>query len=75
MGRFVGFVVLLLALVMTAAPVSGQSAGTGKTVLVLDASGSMWGQIEGEAKISIAREVINGLLDDLPEGQELGLTV
>ncbi|WP_440995891.1 vWA domain-containing protein [Arhodomonas sp. SL1] len=75
MGRFVGFLVLLLALVMTAAPVSGQSAGTGKTVLVLDASGSMWGQIEGEAKITIAREVINGLLDDLPEGQELGLTV
>jgi len=26
-----------------------------RTILVLDGSGSMWGQIEGEAKISIAR--------------------
>ncbi len=42
-------------------------------ILVLDGSGSMWGQIEGTTKIEIAREVTNGLLDDLPTDRKLGL--
>ncbi|MDJ0824032.1 MAG: VWA domain-containing protein [Rhodobacter sp.] len=45
-----------------------------RAILVLDASGSMWGQIDGTAKITIAQEVIGGLLDTLPPEQELGLT-
>ncbi|MCV2886951.1 VWA domain-containing protein [Ruegeria aquimaris] len=44
-------------------------------ILVLDASGSMWGQIEGEAKIEIARRVVGDLLATLPTDQPLGLTV
>lgn len=44
-------------------------------ILVLDASGSMWGQIEGEAKIEIARRVVGDLLATLPVDQPLGLTV
>ncbi len=44
------------------------------TILVLDGSNSMWGQIDGEAKITIAQRVITRLLDDLPEDQPLGLT-
>ncbi len=46
-----------------------------RAILVLDASGSMWGQIDGVAKITIAQEVIGGLLQSLPEDQLLGLTV
>lgn len=46
----------------------------GKTILVLDASGSMWGQINGISKIEIAQSVIGNLLKDLPDDQELGLT-
>jgi Ca-activated chloride channel family protein len=46
-----------------------------KAILVLDGSGSMWGQIDGKAKITIAQEVVSGLLRDLPADQELGLTV
>ena len=42
-------------------------------ILVLDASGSMWGQIEGVNKIVIAREVVGDLLGTLPEDQALGL--
>ena len=42
-------------------------------ILVLDGSGSMWGQIEGEPKISIARQVVGQVMDDLPENQRLGL--
>ncbi len=45
-----------------------------QTVLVLDGSGSMWGQIDGEAKIGIARDVIGALLDDLSQDRALGLT-
>ncbi len=42
-------------------------------MLVLDASGSMWGQIEGEAKIAIAKSVLADLLSDLPAERRLGL--
>lgn len=45
------------------------------TILVLDGSGSMWGQIDGVNKITIARDVVAGLLDQFPDGQSLGLTV
>jgi Ca-activated chloride channel family protein len=42
-------------------------------ILVLDASGSMWGQIDGKTKVEIARSVVGGLLDDLPAERRLGL--
>jgi Ca-activated chloride channel homolog len=42
-------------------------------ILVLDASGSMWGQIEGKSKVEIARTVIGGLLTELPADRRLGL--
>jgi len=43
--------------------------------LILDASNSMWGQIEGKNKIEIAREVLRSALESLPEGIHLGLRV
>ena len=46
-----------------------------RAILVLDASGSMWGQIDGQAKITIAQDVVGNLLSSLPVEQELGLTV
>ncbi len=45
----------------------------GKTIIILDASGSMWGQIKGRPKIEIAREVIADLLSNLDPSLELGL--
>ncbi len=45
------------------------------TILVMDGSGSMWGQIDEVAKITIARDVVAGLLADFPAEQGLGLTV
>lgn len=48
-------------------------AEEGDAILVLDASGSMWGQINEEAKITIAKRVLGGLLSDLPEERRLGL--
>jgi Ca-activated chloride channel family protein len=52
------------------APVLGAEA---PLVLVLDASGSMWGQVEGEAKIVGARRVIDELAAGLDPGRSLGL--
>jgi Ca-activated chloride channel family protein len=45
----------------------------GNLIFILDASGSMWGQIEGTAKIAIAKEVLTGLIEDLPEDVNVGL--
>jgi Ca-activated chloride channel family protein len=45
----------------------------GKSIIVLDASGSMWGQIEGRAKLEIAREALGSVLADIPPETELGL--
>ena len=42
-------------------------------ILVLDASGSMWGQIDGVNKIVIAKDVVEGLVLGLPPEQRLGL--
>lgn len=42
-------------------------------VIVYDASGSMWGQIEGVSKIEIAREVMADLVNGWPDGANLGL--
>ncbi len=48
------------------------SAGA-KLLFILDASGSMWGIVEGKEKIVVAREVIANLINELPEGTQVGL--
>lgn len=55
------------------APAALAQEGGGDSILVMDASGSMWGQIEGEAKITIAKQVLGDLLKDLPAERRLGL--
>lgn len=45
----------------------------GKSIIVLDASGSMWGQIDGRAKLEIAREALAGVLSGIDPATELGL--
>ena len=45
----------------------------GKSILILDASGSMWGQIDGRPKLEIAREALGSVLSAIPADTELGL--
>ena len=52
----------------------GDAGATERAILVLDASGSMWGQIDGTHKITIARDVIGGLLQDWDPKVHLGVT-
>lgn len=57
----------------TAAASSPKGGTASRMVLVLDASGSMWGQIKGKAKIKIAKEVISELIDAIPADFQTGL--
>ncbi len=63
---------LLMCLAFLATAATAQDRP--RAILVLDASGSMWGQIDGTAKITIAQQVIGDLLQTLPAEQVLGLT-
>lgn len=44
-----------------------------RSIIVMDGSGSMWGQIDGRAKLEIARETVATVLGSIPADQELGL--
>jgi len=46
-----------------------------KAIVVFDASGSMWGQINGQSKIAIAKQTLSELVRDWDAATELGLTV
>lgn len=66
--------VALMVLGLTWVPgVQAETVSPSQLIVVLDASGSMWGQIEGENKIVIARRVLGGLIDELPDRTEIAL--
>ncbi len=44
-----------------------------QTELIFDASNSMWGQIDGRAKIAIAKDVMYQVIDELPDKTEVAL--
>ncbi len=65
---FVVLAVLATLVVATSAP-----AVADDLALILDASGSMWGQIDGENKIVIARRAIETVVTGLPDDATIGL--
>ena len=44
-----------------------------KSIIVFDASGSMWAQIDGKSRIEIAKETVRSVIGSLPADAELGL--
>lgn len=70
MTSFLKAAIVALALATTGFAAMAQERPS--TILVLDASGSMWGQIDGENKIVIARKVVADILADFPKDQNLG---
>ena len=50
-------------------------AGGPKAMIIFDASGSMWGQVDGVSKIVIARQALRDLLRDWNPKIPIGLTV
>ena len=49
------------------------SQNDNRIILILDASGSMWGEMENSTKIEVARSVISEVLGNLNGAHELGL--
>ncbi|MGI9351951.1 MAG: vWA domain-containing protein [Rhizobiaceae bacterium] len=63
---------LMFVSLQLAPPVS--AADQSKVMVVLDASGSMWGQIDGKSKIVIARQAIRDLMKDWEPSIQVGLS-
>lgn len=63
----------LLFFTLIAGLPAGYAGAAEKSIIVFDASGSMWAQINGKARIDIARETIAAVLKDFPADRELGL--
>jgi Ca-activated chloride channel family protein len=64
---------LCLAAMLSLAGLSEAARAEGRSIIVLDASGSMWGQIDGRAKLEIAREALGSVLAGLDPAAEIGL--
>jgi Ca-activated chloride channel family protein len=70
------FILLFLCSLVAAsllAPVLAQQPPSSDLLLILDASGSMWGRNGGEEKIVIARRVLKDLASRLPDDSDVGL--
>lgn len=67
------FVLAVVMGLISVVPVVAETPATGSAMLVLDASGSMWGQIDGRTKIELAREAVDVLLAEWDADTALGL--
>lgn len=63
-----GGAILLLGLALGASAIAQE-----RTMIIVDGSGSMWGQIEGVPKLTIARQTLREVLQGVPPTTELGL--
>lgn len=77
-GFWIVLPALMIPLLFLADASHAQSAGgsSGANILfILDASGSMAGQIDGRAKMDVAKGVMTDLIDGLPDSVNVGLEV
>ncbi len=65
---------LLFVLGVFCSPISfaADSGSNASMIIILDASGSMWGQIDGKAKMGIAKDALAGIVKNLPENMNVG---
>src|SRR5690606_28291839 len=52
---------------------TNRTTGDGNLLFILDASGSMWGRVDGKPKIVVAKEVMSRLVRALPDDARAGL--
>ncbi|MFS4582473.1 vWA domain-containing protein [Phaeobacter sp. C3_T13_0] len=67
------FIVPVLIAASTSFFATASVSATSDILFILDGSGSMWGQVEGEAKITTAQTTMRQLMDDVPAEARLGL--
>jgi hypothetical protein len=65
----------VIPLVVAGVLCAAAQAQAPNVLFVLDGSGSMWGQVEGKAKIEIARTVMGDMMGKLPADVQAGLMV
>lgn len=63
----------LAAIALPQPAVAQPSPAPTRTMIVMDGSGSMWGQIDGVPKLEIARRVVAEVLAGIDPGMSLGL--
>jgi Ca-activated chloride channel family protein len=68
-------VLSLFLLSMFSLPAQNASDTPASIIFIYDASGSMWGAMEGKTKMQIAGRVLSQTLDQLPPTQPIGLFV
>ena len=66
---------LTFMLIFTAYTTGMWAEGNQRAVIIFDASGSMWGQIDGKTKIEIARDTLKNVIKKWNPNIELGLMV
>ncbi|MDR9365262.1 MAG: hypothetical protein RI575_07990 [Balneolaceae bacterium] len=67
-------ILLILCMICLAVQVHAQENNTPSPIIfIYDASGSMWGQIDGISKMEIATDVLSTSVNNFPENQNVGL--
>jgi len=73
-GRFTILMGMLLAACLFALPIPAAADNYPEVMIILDGSGSMWAQLEGETRIETAKKVLREIVPNLPAEVRLGLT-
>lgn len=68
MRKLAHFLTIIAALFVFSLP----AAASQRAIIILDASGSMWAQIDGKTRIEIARDTLGQVLAGVPAELELG---
>ena len=63
----------ILCLLLFSIQLTAQSEAPSPIIFIYDASGSMWGQMQGKTKMEIASEVLSTTVNKLPANQNVGL--
>ena len=64
---------LVAAFLWIVVPQAAVAEDGARVILVLDASGSMWGQIDGKPKMQIAKDVVGKVIANWKDADEIGL--
>jgi Ca-activated chloride channel homolog len=73
MMRLLPVLVKISTVLVTSLLIATGAIAAEKSIIVFDASGSMWAQIDGKTRIEIARETIRNVIGTLPADKEIGL--
>ena len=67
-------IILLLVVFSFCFPgIAQNKAAPSPIIFIYDASGSMWGQMQGKTKMEIASRVLSSSVEELPDDQNVGL--